>query len=375
MKTFPLRSLSVEEAMTLQFKAVDAITRHFDGSEVLSLGDLGVSSGINKPRTTLKAEQVIAELFDAESALFVRGAGTGAIRWALVATVKPGDTILVHKAPVYPTTKVTLDTMDIRTLEADFNDTQDITRVLEQYGDTVSAALVQHTRQKIDDKYDFKEVIETIKDAAPALPIITDDNYAALKVPEIGCQAGADIATFSCFKTLGPQGVGVLIGKKKYIDTVYKLQYSGGSQIQGFEAMEVLRGLIYAPVSLAIQAEVGEELVARLNAGEVPSVKNAFLANAQSKVVLVEFQRDIAPALLAITPKYGAAAHPVGSESIYEFAPMIYRISGTFRAADPALERRMIRINPMRSGADTILRILTNALEEIETGGATDVSG
>lgn len=66
-----------------------------------------------------------------------------------------------------------------------------------------------------------------------------------------------------------------------------------------------------------------------------------------------------------MTPSLGAASHPVGCESIYEFAPMIYRVSGTFRAQDPTLEHRMIRINPLRSGADTVIRILREALAQV----------
>ena len=45
---------------------------------------------------------------------------------------------------------------------------------------------------------------------------------------------------------------------------------------------------------------------------------------------------------------------------------MMYRVSGTFRAADPTLEKRMIRVNPMRSGADTIIRILKSAIEDVK---------
>ena len=71
-----------------------------------------------------------------------------------------------------------------------------------------------------------------------------------------------------------------------------------------------------------------EELVRRLNAGEIPHVRQAFLANAQSKVLLVEFDQEIAEKILDAAPKFGAAPHPVGSESKYEFAPMIYRVSG-----------------------------------------------
>lgn len=195
---------------------------------------------------------------------------------------------------------------------------------------------------------------------------MTDDNYAALKVDAIGCQAGADLSTFSCFKILGPEGVGVVVGKKEPVERIYKMQYSGGSQVQGHEAMDALRGLIYAPVSLAIQSEVNEELVRRLNAGEIPGVKEAFLANAQSKVLLVEFEKGIAEKVLAAAPQFGAAPHPVGSESKYEFAPMIYRVSGTFRAQDPTIEHRMIRINPMRSGPDTIIRILRQCMEQVQ---------
>ena len=70
--------------------------------------------------------------------------------------------------------------------------------------------------------------------------------------------------------------------------------------------------------------------------------------------------------ILDAAPKFGAAPHPVGSESKYEFAPMIYRVSGTFRAQDPTIEHRMIRINPMRSGPDTIIRILRSCMEQVE---------
>ena len=364
MKTYPLHSISLEEAKKLQFKIIDTVTKHFDGREVLSLGDLGVVKGLNKPTYTKMVESVFAEVFDAESAILVRGAGTGAIRWGLISFMKSGDTILVHDAPIYPTSKVTIETMGLNIVTANFNDLEDVKNIISKHPE-IKGALVQNTRQKIDDSYDLEEVITTIKEGNSNIKIVTDDNYAALKVKKIGNQCGADLGSFSCFKILGPEGVGVLIGEKELIDKVYSLNYSGGSQVQGHEAMEALRGLVYAPVSLAIQSEVNEELVMRLKNGEIPEVKDAFLANAQSKVLLVEFNEEIAEEILELTTKFGAASHPVGSESIYEFVPMMYRVSGTFRAADPTLEKRMIRINPMRSGADTIIRILKTAIEEV----------
>ena len=97
-KTYPLKSLTVEEATELQFYIVDCITRNMSGREMLSRGDLGVVSGKNKPIITEKAERVIAEVFDTEACMLVRGAGSGSIRMGLHAILHPGDSILVHKA-------------------------------------------------------------------------------------------------------------------------------------------------------------------------------------------------------------------------------------------------------------------------------------
>ncbi len=361
MNTYPLKSIGIDEAKKMQFKMIDTITKYFHGSEILGLGDLGVVKGLNKPSYTKKVEMVLAEFFNTEAATLVRGAGTGALRWGIISFLKPGDTILVHNAPIYPTTEVTLDTMGIKTIKADFNNIDQVKEVLLK--SNLDGALLQYTRQKLEDSYDIGEIITLIKLHNENIKIITDDNYAVMKVDKIGTQLGADLSGFSSFKLLGPEGVGILVGKSNLIEKVVSLNYSGGSQVQGFEAMEVLRGLVYAPVSLAIQAEVNEELVKRLNQGEVKGVKNAFLANAQSKVLLVEFEKEIANIVLEESEKLGAAPNPVGAESKYEMVPMIYRISGTFRKADPTLEKRMIRINPMRSGADTVIRILKESVK------------
>lgn len=368
LKTFPLASISMQEAIALQFKVVDSITRNFDGYQVLTRGDLGLDKSYSMPCSTRKAEKVFAQVFDAPDAAFVRGAGTGAIRFALLSFLKAGEKLLIHKAPIYPTTKVTLESMGTICVEADYNKPSEIKEAIAANPD-LRGALLQLTRQKIDDSYDCGEVIKTIKTANPALVVLTDDNYAAMKVKSIGVQCGADLSSFSCFKLQGPEGVGVVLGEKPLVEAIHRLNYSGGSQVQGHEALDALRGIVYAPVMLAVQAQVNDELVRRLCAGELPQVKNAFLANAQSKVLLLEFKEEIAERLLEITPRYGAAAHPVGAESKYELVPMIYRVSGTFRTQDPTLEKRMIRINPMRGGADTVIRILKEALAELEREG------
>lgn len=161
----------------------------------------------------------------------------------------------------------------------------------------------------------------------------------------------------------GPEGVGCIIGDADLLSDLREENYSGGLQVQGFEAISVLQGLIYAPVALAVSSQVSSEVELRLNAGEVKGVKQAFIANAQSKVIIVEFEQPIAAQVLEKAEELGASPNPVGAESKYEFVPMFYRLSATFRAASPENVKTMIRINPMRAGAETIIRIIKEAIE------------
>lgn len=364
METYPLQSISLEEAMGFQFRMVDCITKEFSGKEILTRGDLGVVPNLNKPKTTLQAEKAIAHFFGAEAAILVRGSGTGAIRYALFSIMKAMDTLLVHRAPVYSTTKTTIEMLGLKTVTADFNDPESIRSVMQEHPE-IKGALVQYTRQSMDDRYDMEDVIKQIK-TCKDIPIVTDDNYAVMKVRNIGTQCGADLSCFSTFKLLGPEGIGCIVGKKKYIETLIKEHYSGGSQTQGWEALDVLHGLVYAPVALAIQAKTNNELVTRLcEQQELEGIKDAFLANAQSKVLLVEFEKPIAKDVLKYAEMLGALRNPVGAESKYEMCPLFYRVSGTFREKDPTLDERMIRINPNRSGADTVIRILKESMKKV----------
>lgn len=364
MKTYPLESISLETAMKFQFRMIDCIMKEFTGAQFLTRGDLGVVPGLNKPQTTQKAEKVIANFFHAESALLVRGAGTGAIRYALYAVMNAQETLLVHEAPIYSTTQTTIDMLGLKVIRANFNDLEDIERVMKKNPE-INAALVQVTRQGLQDSYDLEKVIHKIKECRN-IPVVTDDNYAVMKINKIGCQCSADLSCFSTFKLQGPEGIGCIVGKKEYIDKLEKVHYSGGSQTQGWESLEVLRGLVNAPVALAIQAITNEECVKRLKENEIPEVKDAFLANAQSKVLLVEFREKIAKQIIREAEKMGTLPNPVGAESKYELPPLFYRVSGTFRASDPEIDERMIRINPNRAGADTILRILKESIKKVK---------
>ena len=362
MKVYPLQSISLKQAIENQYRMVDCITRNFKGYEVLSRGDLGVHQPENQPLTTLKAEKTIAQYFNCEASIMVRGSGTGAIRYALSSVLKANDKILIHKAPVYSTTKTSFEMLGIECVVADYNNLNNIKKVLKENKD-IKAALIQYTRQAIEDSYDIEKVIKTIK-KEKNIPIVTDDNYAVMKVAKTGVELGADLSCFSTFKLLGPEGIGVVIGKKKYIDKIRKMHYSGGCQTQGHEALDVLRGLVYSSVSLAISAQTSEEVLRRLKNKEVKGIKDAFVANAQSKVLIVEFEKKIAKKVLSNAEKLGALPNPVGSESIYEITPLFYKVSGTFLKEDLGRIDTMIRINPNRAGADTVIRILKESIKK-----------
>ena len=226
--------------------------------------------------------------------------------------------------------------------------------------------MIQVTRQKFDDSYDLKSLIAFIRAFDKTIQIITDDNYSALKTKGLGSEFGANLSCFSTFKLLGPEGIGCIVGEKKAIQRLKNDNYSGGGQVQGHEAIDVLKGLIYAPVSLAISAKVSEEVCGRINQQEIGGIEKAFLINAQSKVIVVKLKKPIAKKVIEQATSFGALPTAVGAESKYEFSPLVYRVSGTFRAADPDAEQFMIRINPNRSGADTIMRILKQAMDVVE---------
>lgn len=362
MESWPLQSLSLAQAQQKQFQLVDIICQHFPGADFLSQGDAGLVPGLNQPKTTRRVEAVLADFFSVPAAALVQGAGTGAIRSGLAALLNAGDKLLIHQAPLYPTTAVIAEQMGLVLVRADFNKLSEVETAIAAH--RPAAALIQHTRQTLEDAYRLADVIACFN--RHGLPSLADDNYAVMKVDKIGCECGATLSTFSCFKLFGPAGVGVVVGDEAAVRSVRQGMYSGGSQVQGFQAMEVLRGMVFAPVMHAVQAKVNDDLVERLSQGAVPQVKNAFIANAQSKVLLVEFHQPVAEKVLAAAQKLGALPYPVGAESKYEIPPLFYRISGTFRQAEPDLEQRMIRINPNRSGAETVLRILRESCAEAE---------
>lgn len=64
--------------------------------------------------------------------------------------------------------------MGITPVEVDYHDPEAIAQAL-QSDLPLHGALVQLTRQKPDDCYDYAAAISQIKTVCPALPVITDD--------------------------------------------------------------------------------------------------------------------------------------------------------------------------------------------------------
>ncbi|MFF2650751.1 aminotransferase class V-fold PLP-dependent enzyme [Streptomyces sp. NPDC058045] len=360
-ETHPLPTVPLDEAVALQFRLLEATAAHFEGEQLFA-ADAGVVPGLGRPRTTARVEAVLADFFGAEDAAFVQGAGTGAIRAALNSAVSGGDSLLIHRAPVYRTTGTTLRGIGVHTVEADFNDPAALRQALGS--GRFRWAYIQHSRQRLADSYDPAEVIAACR--AAGVRTLVDDNYTVLRTPAAGVQLGADASCFSLFKLHGPEGVGLVVGARDLVARVRQDNYSGGGQVQGHQALDALRALTHVPVLWSVQSQVGAEVARRLAAGEVAGVAEVRVANAQDRCLLVRLDRPVAPQLPSVAARFGAAPYPVGSNSRYEIAPLFYRMSSSAREDSPRLADWTVRINPMRAGADLVIDILRRSLAALD---------
>ena len=360
--SYPLDMISFEEEIENQYRLVDIMHRNFSGYDALSEGDYGCHIDGGRPQRTKKVEKVLAEYFGSEDAALVRGGGTGAIRSLCFAMIKSDDTVLVHDASMYYTSQLTLDGIGANVIRTDFNEFENIRKELKK---GVDVLYIQRVRQKMTDHYDAIEIIEKVRRIDKKVKIIVDENYAVNKVRKLGCVVGADASTFSTFKLLGIPGIGLICGKKELIKKIHEQNYSGGGQVQGPEASEVLRSLVNNPVLLAVQNKSVDEIVRRLENKEVRHVDKALKANIEERIILVKLDLPIAREVNEAAEKLGALPHPVGSESRYEVQSLFYRVARVMIEENPLYEKYVIRINPMRSGPDTVIRILKEAINQV----------
>ena len=361
-ESHPLKMISFDEAISKQYRLVDIMHRYFEGHEALEEGDYGCNTKYGRPLRTYKVEKILAEYFECEDACLIRGAGTGAIRSLCFAMLKKGDRVLIHDAPLYYTSELTMNGLGVELIRTDFNDFDNIRNCLKQGIDVI---YIQRVRQKLSDSYDSEKLISSIRKIDKKVRIVVDENYAVNKVDKIAAAFGADASAFSLFKLLGIEGIGLIVGKKEIIDIIHKQNYSGGGQVQGPEASEILRSLVNNPVLLAVQNKSVDEIVKRLEHKEVRHVSKAIKANIEERIILVKLNRPMAKEVITEAIKLGALPYPVGSESRYEVQTLFYRVAKVMLDENRIYENYVIRINPMRSGPDTVIRILDEAINKV----------
>jgi hypothetical protein len=358
-ETHPLDAPSVDDASQTQFRLMEAICAHFDTAALLQ-ADYGNVPGLGRPLTTARVETALAEFFGTDACALVQGAGTGAIRSMLSAALRPTERVVVHAGPPYATTRTSFSAMGLDLVEIDYNDDMALDAGLDRL-EGVEWAYLQHPRHDISDSYDPGKVIQRLRGAG--LRVLTDENYTVFKVARIGAEMGADVSAFSMFKMLGPEGVGCVVGARDLVDRIHADNYSGGGQVQGPQALDALRSLVLAPVIWAVQAQVVDEVAARLTAGEVPGIAAGKIVNAQDRMILVLTEDPIAQRVVELSSRFGGQNYPVGANSRYEIAPFIYRLSGANLESRPDLADYAIRVNPVRAGADLVLSILRRSIE------------
>jgi hypothetical protein len=211
-------------------------------------------------------------------------------------------------------------------------------------------------------------VISAVRETAPHVPVLADDNYAVMRVPEISVQAGAAASAFSFFKLLAAANIGCVLAPADVVSGIRRDLSSAGCQVQGPEAMEALRSLVYAPVALALQDQVVRDATDRINelvaAGKLAGIAGAVAAQPAIRTVVLVFEQPVAEAFLAAAWRNGSPSRSVGEEAAIEVLPLFTYLTGTFLRGTPGLERYCLRINPMRGGVDAIMRVVLGALAD-----------
>lgn len=200
--------------------------------------------------------------------------------------------------------------------------------------------------------------------------IVVDDNYAGMRAARIGVQLGADASALSLFKLLAPDPIRLVLAGGETVAQIRRDLSSAGCQVQGPQAMAALRALVTTPVALAVQDAAVTAATAQINeriaAGSLPCLARAYAAQPGVRCVVIVFERPVAVAFLQSAWRNGSPSQSVGEEAQFEFLPLFTYLTSTFLTAAPGLEHWAIRINPLRGGPGTILRILEAALADPE---------
>lgn len=367
--------MPLSDAVAAQFRLVDAIQSVMGSDAALaedygqerSLGTLDFGAG-GRPFATARVEEALRTYFGVADAVLVAGAGTGAIRAMINAALEPAQAVLVHSAPVYKTVDPVARHMGLRLTPVDFNNREALAGGLAS--GPPAALYLQHVPQQLADQWQPAEVISLAREHAPQLQILADDNYAVMRVPQLSVHLGADASAFSMFKLLSRANIGCVLGSEPLVTRIRRDLSSAGCQVQGPDAMQALRSLVYVPVALALQDQAVVEAADRINAlvadGALDGVAGAVAAQPAIRSVVLVLSQPVAEAFLASAWRHGSPSRSVGEEAAIEVLPLFTYLTGTFLRGSPGLQRWCVRINPMRGGPDGVLRVLQAALADPE---------
>jgi cystathionine beta-lyase family protein involved in aluminum resistance len=366
--------MTLDQAVEAQFALVDAIQSvmgsdvYFteDYGQVRELATVGFGGG-GRPRATARVEEALATYFGTSDAVLVHGAGTGSIRAMLNGALPAGGSVVLHSAHPYKTTLPAMQHMGLKLHRVDFNDIDAVRRVVEQV--EPDGLYIQFVPQGLGDHHQVDAVIEAARSVrGDRVKVIVDDNYAVMRSRRIGVQLGADASAFSLFKLLSPVQVGCVLGDEELVSSIRRDLSSAGCQVQGPAAMQSLRMLVFAPVALAIQNRTVLEVTERINdlvgAGSLPYVRGAVAAQPGIRCSVMVFDEPVAEAFVRSAWRNGSPSQSVGEEAQPEILPLFTYLTSTFLKGMPGLEKYALRINPMRGGASTILRVVEAALAD-----------
>ena len=265
--------------------------------------------------------------------------------------------------------------MGLRLAPVDLNDAGALrARLREAAADALYVQTVPH---QVGDVYDPGEVVAAAKEDLN-IPVLVDDNYAAMRSQRLGVQLGADASAFSLFKLLARFNIGCVVGSGEIVARVRRDLSSAGCQVQGSDAMDALRALVYAPVALAIHNQVVEEATGAINRlvadGELPHLSGAVPAQTGMRCVVLVFERPLAQAFLRSAWRNGSPSRSVGEEARFDVLPLFTTLASTFVRATPELGDFAVRVNPLRGGTETILRVLRAALADAEFRAAAEAA-
>ncbi|GAW48732.1 MULTISPECIES: aminotransferase class V-fold PLP-dependent enzyme [unclassified Nocardioides] len=368
--------ISLEDAVRLQHRLVD-VAQQVMGSDVVFVEDYGQVrelatvgfGGGGRPRATARVEEVLARFFDAEDAVLIHGAGTGSIRAMLNGLVEPGSRIVVHEAHPYKTTLPAMRHMGLTVDYSSFDDAAGLEAYLREH--RPASVYLQHVPQRLGDSHDVARVIDLVRSVCGNdVRILVDDNYAVMRSPRIGVQMGADASALSLFKLLSPHPIGAVLADRDSVGQIRRDLSSAGCQIQGPHAMAALRALVFAPVALAVQnqtvLDVAQAVTEGVGSEDYPFLAGAYAAQPGIRCAVLLFDRPVAEEFLRSAWRNGSPSQSVGEEAQFEFLPLFTYLTSTFLKSAPGLERYAVRVNPMRGGAETVLRILRAALADPE---------